>query len=127
MLGVDPTLIDSVGAVSDEVARAMHASPEAALSTIPTLAAADRQRQFEQFNAPLPALDAALTVHGVFARRVAQDAMTTFTKPLADRLQGVSIQLVQGDPERAIPHFVDESGVDLSSWARSRDPDSQAS
>lgn len=64
-------------AAIDEVARAMHASPEAALSTIPTLAAADRQRQFEQFNAPLPALDAALTVHGVFARRVAQDPGAT--------------------------------------------------
>jgi nucleotide-binding universal stress UspA family protein len=47
------------------------------------------------------------------ARRVAQDAMTAFTTPLADRLQGVPIQLVQGDPERAIPHFVDERGVDL--------------
>jgi nucleotide-binding universal stress UspA family protein len=47
------------------------------------------------------------------ARRASQDAMAAFTKPLADRLNGVPIQLVQGEPERAISHFVDENGVDL--------------
>lgn len=47
------------------------------------------------------------------ARRVSQDAMATFTKPLADRLNGVNVHLVEGEPERAISHFVDSNGVDL--------------
>jgi nucleotide-binding universal stress UspA family protein len=47
------------------------------------------------------------------ARRASQDALTTFTKPLADRLDGVSVELVEGEPERAISHFVDRNGVDL--------------
>jgi universal stress protein E len=47
------------------------------------------------------------------ARRASQDAMAAFTKPLADRLSGVTVQLVEGEPERAISHFVDKNGVDL--------------
>ena len=39
--------------------------------------------------------------------------MTTFTKPLADRLNGVTVQLVEGEPERAVSHFLDRNGVDL--------------
>lgn len=67
---VDANLASSWLAAVHEAAQAVHATPEAALSSLPTLAAADRQRQFEQFNAPLPALDTALTVHGMFARCV---------------------------------------------------------
>ena len=47
------------------------------------------------------------------ARRASQEAMATFTKPLADRSSGVSVQLVEGEAERAISHFVDRNGVDL--------------
>lgn len=47
------------------------------------------------------------------ARRASQDAMVTFTRPLADRLNGVTVQLVEGEPERAISHFVETNGVDL--------------
>jgi nucleotide-binding universal stress UspA family protein len=47
------------------------------------------------------------------ARRASQDAMAAFTKPLADRLNGVTVQLVEGEPERAISHFLDRNGVDL--------------
>ena len=47
------------------------------------------------------------------ARRASQDAMAIFTRPLADRLSGVTVQLVEGEPERAISHFVDSNGVDL--------------
>ncbi|RPH48397.1 MAG: universal stress protein UspA, partial [Lysobacterales bacterium] len=47
------------------------------------------------------------------ARRASQDTMAAFTKPLADRLNGVTVQLVEGEPERAISHFVDRNGVDL--------------
>ena len=47
------------------------------------------------------------------ARRASQDAMATFTKPLADRLSGVTVLFVEGEPEHAISHFVDTNGVDL--------------
>jgi nucleotide-binding universal stress UspA family protein len=47
------------------------------------------------------------------ARRASQNAMAAFTKPLADRLSGVTVQLVEGEPERAISDFVDRNGVDL--------------
>jgi nucleotide-binding universal stress UspA family protein len=47
------------------------------------------------------------------ARRASEDAMAAFAKPLADRLNGVPIQLVEGEPERAISRFVDQNGVDL--------------
>ena len=47
------------------------------------------------------------------ARRTAEDAMAAFTKPLADRLNGVTVELVEGEPEGAISHFVDRKGVDL--------------
>jgi nucleotide-binding universal stress UspA family protein len=47
------------------------------------------------------------------ARRAAQDAVAAFAKPLADRLSGVPIQLVEGEADRAISHFVDTAGVDL--------------
>jgi nucleotide-binding universal stress UspA family protein len=46
-------------------------------------------------------------------RRTAEDAMQTFAKAHADRLEGVSLQLVQGEPERAILHFIDKNGIDL--------------
>jgi nucleotide-binding universal stress UspA family protein len=47
------------------------------------------------------------------ARRGAQEAMAAVTRSLADRLDGVAIQLLEGEPERAISHFVDSNGVDL--------------
>ena len=47
------------------------------------------------------------------ARCASQDAMAAFAKPLADRLHGVTMQLVEGEPDRAISHFVDRNGVDL--------------
>jgi nucleotide-binding universal stress UspA family protein len=47
------------------------------------------------------------------ARRTAEDAMQAFTKTHADRLHGVGVQLVQGDPDRAIPHFIERHGIDL--------------
>ena len=47
------------------------------------------------------------------ARGTAKDALDAFTKTHADRLSGVNVQLVQGEPERAIPHFVDGNAVDL--------------
>jgi nucleotide-binding universal stress UspA family protein len=39
--------------------------------------------------------------------------MAAVTRSLADRLDGVAIQLLEGEPERAISHFVDSNGVDL--------------
>ena len=47
------------------------------------------------------------------ARQASQGALAAFTKPLADRLNGVTVQLVEGEPERAISHFVETNGVDL--------------
>jgi nucleotide-binding universal stress UspA family protein len=47
------------------------------------------------------------------ARRTAEDGMRAFTSTHADRLDGVSVQLVPGEPERAISHFVDSNGIDL--------------
>ncbi len=47
------------------------------------------------------------------ARRMSQDAMAAFTAPLAGRLNGVTVQLVEGEPERAISRYVDMNGVDL--------------
>jgi nucleotide-binding universal stress UspA family protein len=47
------------------------------------------------------------------ARRTAEDTMQAFTKAHADRLHGVRVQLVQGEPERAIPQFIDTNGIDL--------------
>jgi nucleotide-binding universal stress UspA family protein len=47
------------------------------------------------------------------ARRTAENAMQTFTKPHADRLNGVGIALVEGEPEQAISRFIDSNGIDL--------------
>jgi nucleotide-binding universal stress UspA family protein len=47
------------------------------------------------------------------ARRAADDAMQAFATTHADRLKGVSVQLVQGEPERALSHFIDRNGIDL--------------
>jgi nucleotide-binding universal stress UspA family protein len=47
------------------------------------------------------------------ARQTAEAAIETFTKIHADRLNGVSVQLVQGEPEDAITHFIDTNGIDL--------------
>jgi nucleotide-binding universal stress UspA family protein len=47
------------------------------------------------------------------ARRTAEDAMKTFTATRADRLDGVSVQLIPGEPERALPPFIDGNGIDL--------------
>jgi hypothetical protein len=47
------------------------------------------------------------------ARRTAEDVMQAFTTTHADRLDGVSVQLIEGEPERAIPHFIDRNGIDL--------------
>jgi nucleotide-binding universal stress UspA family protein len=47
------------------------------------------------------------------ARRTAGDAMQTFTDAHAARLVDVSVQLLEGEPERAIPHFVEQNGIDL--------------
>jgi nucleotide-binding universal stress UspA family protein len=47
------------------------------------------------------------------ARRTAEDAMQRFAKTHADRLANVSLQLVQGEPDRAISHFIDKNGIDL--------------
>jgi nucleotide-binding universal stress UspA family protein len=47
------------------------------------------------------------------ARRVADEALQAFTKTHADQLDGVNVQLVQGEPERAIPQFIERNGIDL--------------
>jgi nucleotide-binding universal stress UspA family protein len=47
------------------------------------------------------------------ARRTAEDVMQASTTTHADRLDGVSVQLIEGEPERAIPHFIDRNGIDL--------------
>jgi universal stress protein E len=47
------------------------------------------------------------------ARSASQDAMAAFAKPLTDRLNGVTMQVVEGEPDRAISHFVERNGVDL--------------
>jgi nucleotide-binding universal stress UspA family protein len=47
------------------------------------------------------------------ARRTAEESMQTFTGRHADRLNGVSVQLVQGEPERAISDFADSHAIDL--------------
>jgi nucleotide-binding universal stress UspA family protein len=47
------------------------------------------------------------------ARRAAEDAMQAFTTPHADRLNGVRVQVIEGEPERAITHFVERNGIDL--------------
>jgi universal stress protein E len=47
------------------------------------------------------------------ARRASEDAMTAFTAPLADRLRGVTVKLVEGEPEWAISNFIETNGVDL--------------
>lgn len=47
------------------------------------------------------------------ARRTAEEAIGTFTKAHVDRLNDVSVQLVHGEPERALSHFIDRNGIDL--------------
>jgi nucleotide-binding universal stress UspA family protein len=47
------------------------------------------------------------------ARRTAEEAMRTFVEAHADRLNDVSMQLVHGEPERALSHFIDRNGIDL--------------
>lgn len=51
--------------------------------------------------------------YGVCTRRAAHDAMAQFAEPLADRLTGVTIQLVEGEPAPAILHFVEANDIDL--------------
>jgi nucleotide-binding universal stress UspA family protein len=47
------------------------------------------------------------------ARRTAEEAMGTFAKAHADRLNDVRVQLVHGEPERALSEFIDRNGIDL--------------
>jgi nucleotide-binding universal stress UspA family protein len=47
------------------------------------------------------------------ARRTAEEAMRAFTRAHAERLDRVDVQLLQGEPEDAISHFIDENGIDL--------------
>jgi nucleotide-binding universal stress UspA family protein len=47
------------------------------------------------------------------ARRAAADAMQMFASTHADRLDGVSVQLVQGEPEHALSQFIEANGIDL--------------
>jgi nucleotide-binding universal stress UspA family protein len=47
------------------------------------------------------------------ARRMADEALQGFTKTHADRLDGVKVQLIQGEPERAISQFIERNGIDL--------------
>ncbi|HYP83450.1 polyketide synthase [Variovorax sp.] len=70
---IDPAVARSWLAALEEVAQQLHDMPQAPLAQCPALAAEDRARQLEQFNAPLPALDRSLTVDGTFARRVQDD------------------------------------------------------
>jgi nucleotide-binding universal stress UspA family protein len=39
--------------------------------------------------------------------------MSAFLKQFAGRLDGVGVELVQGDPEGAVARFVESHGVDL--------------
>jgi hypothetical protein len=55
------------------------------------------------------------------ARRASQDAMATFTKPLADRLSGVTRQLVEGEPEARSRTSSTGTASIWSSWAQWRD------
>lgn len=47
------------------------------------------------------------------AHRSADDALAGFLAPFEDRLSGVSVESVQGEPEDAIPRFVESHGIDM--------------
>jgi nucleotide-binding universal stress UspA family protein len=46
-------------------------------------------------------------------RRAAEDAVAAFTRSHADRLAGVTVQLVEGEPEHAIVSFAERHEIDL--------------
>ena len=47
------------------------------------------------------------------ARRTAQEAMGTITDRFKDRLTGVAVQSLEGEPEDVIAQFVESRGIDL--------------
>ncbi|MDM0043202.1 amino acid adenylation domain-containing protein [Variovorax dokdonensis] len=81
---IDAAMAVSWLAAIDEVAAQLRDMPHADLSALASLTTADRLRQLEQFNAPLPALDETATVHGVFSQMVRQhaDALAVIDGPL---------------------------------------------
>lgn len=53
------------------------------------------------------------TAYVATARDTAERALAAFLAPFAGRLDGVDVELVEGEPERAIAGFVESRGVDL--------------
>ena len=47
------------------------------------------------------------------ARRAAEEGMTVFTEPFGNRLEGVTVDSRQGEPEEAIAEFVESRGTDV--------------
>jgi nucleotide-binding universal stress UspA family protein len=47
------------------------------------------------------------------ARRNEDQALTAFVEPFMDRLAGVAVELVQGEPEDVIARFVESHGIDV--------------
>jgi nucleotide-binding universal stress UspA family protein len=47
------------------------------------------------------------------ARRTEDEALSGFVAPFKDRLTDVAVELVQGEPEDAIAHFVESHGIDV--------------
>jgi nucleotide-binding universal stress UspA family protein len=47
------------------------------------------------------------------ARRAAVDGVSALIEPFGQRLQDVDMQILKGDPEKVIPHFVQSHGIDL--------------
>ena len=47
------------------------------------------------------------------ARHTEDEALSAFLKPFRDRLTDVAVELVQGEPEDAIAHFVEAHGIDV--------------
>ena len=47
------------------------------------------------------------------ARRAEDEALSAFLQPFSDRLTDVAAELVQGEPEDAIAHFVESHGIDV--------------
>ena len=48
------------------------------------------------------------------SRRTEDVALSSFLAPHKERLTGVGVELVQGEPEDTIMHFVESHGVDVA-------------
>jgi nucleotide-binding universal stress UspA family protein len=51
--------------------------------------------------------------HVEASRRAAEEGVSAFIEPFRQRLQDIDMQVVKGDPEKVIPHFVESHGIDL--------------